>query len=88
MRATIKNLSAEHGGASSAQVKPTMLVAGALRTIKPALLARSAIAASYGILAALCALVSDAGIPVTIGIALGITAGVWIKAPKLFNLSR
>jgi hypothetical protein len=88
MRATIKNLSAERGDASSAQFKPTTLVAGALKTIKPGLLARSAIAAAYGILAALCALVSDAAIPVTIGIALGISAGVWIKAPKIFNLSR
>jgi hypothetical protein len=29
---------------------------------------------------------ADAAIPTSIGVALGIAAGVWVKAPKLFKI--
>lgn len=47
---------------------------------------RAAISLAYGALAGVCALFADAAIPTSIGVALGIAAGVWIKAPKLFKI--
>jgi hypothetical protein len=47
---------------------------------------RGSISLAYGALAALCAVCADAALATIIGVALGITAGVWIKAPKLFRI--
>lgn len=41
---------------------------------------------AYGALAGVCALFANAAIQTSIGVALGIAAGVWIKAPKLFKI--
>lgn len=47
---------------------------------------RAGISLAYGALAGGCALFADAAIPTIIGLVLGIAAGVWVKAPKLFKI--
>jgi len=47
---------------------------------------RGCIAAAYGALAGLCAACADAELTTCIGAALGIAAGMWIKAPMLFKI--
>ncbi|GLX91894.1 hypothetical protein Pfra02_44620 [Pseudomonas fragi] len=47
---------------------------------------RGLIALAYGALASSCAFFAGAVLPVIIGVGLGITVGLWIKAPKLFKI--
>lgn len=47
---------------------------------------RAAISLAYGAIAGVCALFAGAALPTSFGVALGIAAGVWIKAPKLLKI--
>lgn len=47
---------------------------------------RASISVAYGALAGLCAVCADAALTTSIGVALGIAAGMWIKAPVLFRI--